>query len=154
MYKEERYDWYCRKWLRYISTFNEETLEEIENSITTTYRSKIWSKFLKAIKKYELVKDGDKIAVGVSGGKDSMLMAKLFQRLQKNGQIKFELEFLLADPGYHPDIKKLMLDNCEYLGIPIKVFDSGIFEVVDRIAKDYPCYMCARMRRGALYSEP
>jgi len=133
--------------------FNErKPLEEIENSITTTYRSKIWSKFLKAIKKYELVKDGDKIAVGVSGGKDSMLMAKLFQRLQKNGQIKFELEFLLADPGYHPDIKKLMLDNCEYLGIPIKVFDSGIFEVVDRIAKDYPCYMCARMRRGALYS--
>lgn len=134
--------------------FNErKPIEEIENSLTTTYRSKIWSKFLKAIKQYELVKDGDKVAVGVSGGKDSMLMAKLFQRLQKNGQIKFELEFLLADPGYHPDVKKLMLDNCEYLGIPIKVFDSGIFEVVDRIAKDYPCYMCARMRRGALYSK-
>jgi tRNA(Ile)-lysidine synthase TilS/MesJ len=134
--------------------FNErKPIEEIENSLTTTYRSKIWSKFLKAIKQYELVKDGDKVAVGVSGGKDSMLMAKLFQRLQKNGQINFELEFLLADPGYHPDVKKLMLDNCEYLGIPIKVFDSGIFEVVDRIAKDYPCYMCARMRRGALYSK-
>ena len=134
--------------------FNErKPIEEIENSLTTTYRSKIWSKFLKAIKQYELVKDGDKVAVGVSGGKDSMLMAKLFQRLQKNGQIKFELEFLLADPGYHPNVKKLMLDNCEYLGIPIKVFDSGIFEVVDRIAKDYPCYMCARMRRGALYSK-
>ena len=86
--------------------FNErKPIEEIENSLTTTYRSKIWSKFLKAIKQYELVKDGDKVAVGVSGGKDSMLMAKLFQRLQKNGQIKFELEFLLADPGYHPDVK-------------------------------------------------
>lgn len=134
--------------------FNErKPLEEIEKSITTTYRSKIWSKFLKAINQYELVKDGDKVAVGVSGGKDSMLMAKLFQRLQKNGQINFEVEFLLADPGYHPDVKKLMLDNCEYLDIPIKVFDSGIFEVVDRIAKDYPCYMCARMRRGALYSK-
>ncbi|NLZ48280.1 MAG: tRNA 2-thiocytidine biosynthesis protein TtcA [Clostridiales bacterium] len=134
--------------------FNErKPLEEIEKSITTTYRSKIWSKFIKAIKKYNLVEEGDKIAVAVSGGKDSMLMAKLFQLLQKTRQIKFELEFLVADPGYHPDIKKLMLDNCEYLGIPIKVFDSGIFEVVDRIAKDYPCYMCARMRRGALYSK-
>jgi tRNA(Ile)-lysidine synthase TilS/MesJ len=134
--------------------FNErKPVEEIERSLTTTYRSKIWSKFIKAIKQYELVKDGDKVAIGVSGGKDSMLMAKLFQRLQKNRQIDFEIEFLLADPGYHPDIKKLMLDNCEYLEIPIKVFNSGIFEVVDRIAKDYPCYMCARMRRGALYSK-
>lgn len=133
--------------------FNErKPLEEIERSITTTYRTKIWSKFLRAIKEYKLVEDGDKIAVGVSGGKDSMLLAKLFQLLKRNGQMDIEVEFLLADPGYHPDIKKLMLDNCEYLQIPIKVFDSGIFEVVDRIAKDYPCYMCARMRRGALYS--
>ncbi|WP_163192464.1 tRNA 2-thiocytidine biosynthesis TtcA family protein [Clostridium thermarum] len=133
--------------------FNErKPLEEIERSITTTYRTKIWSKFLRAIKEYKLVEDGDKIAVGVSGGKDSMLLAKLFQLLKRNGQMDIEVEFLLADPGYHPDIKKLMIDNCQYLQIPIKVFDSGIFEVVDRIAKDYPCYMCARMRRGALYS--
>jgi tRNA(Ile)-lysidine synthase TilS/MesJ len=133
--------------------FNErKPIEEIERSLTTTYRTKIWSKFLRAIREYKLVEDGDKIAVGVSGGKDSMLLAKLFQQLKKNGQMDIEVEFLLADPGYHPDIKKLMLDNCEYLGIPIKIFDSGIFEVVDRIAKDYPCYMCARMRRGALYS--
>ncbi|MDT8718078.1 tRNA 2-thiocytidine biosynthesis protein TtcA [Clostridium sp. 19966] len=129
------------------------SLEDIEKSITTTYRKKIWSKFLKAVNDYKLVEDGDKIAVAVSGGKDSMLMAKLFQTLKRNRQYNIELEFIVADPGYHPDVKKLMVENCEYLGIPIKIFDSGIFEVVDRIAKDYPCYMCARMRRGALYSK-
>lgn len=129
------------------------SLQDIEKSITTTYRKKIWSKFLKAINDYKLVEDGDKIAVAVSGGKDSMLMAKLFQTLKRNRQFNIELEFIVADPGYHPDVKKLMEQNCEYLNIPIKIFDSGIFEVVDRIAKDYPCYMCARMRRGALYSK-
>lgn len=127
--------------------------DEVEKSLTTTYRKKIWSRFLKAIHDYKLVEDGDKIAIGVSGGKDSMLMAKLFQQLQRNKQYDIQLEFIVADPGYHPDIKKLMIENCEYLGIPVTVFDSGIFEVVDRIAKDYPCYMCARMRRGALYSK-
>ncbi|OPJ59516.1 tRNA 2-thiocytidine biosynthesis TtcA family protein [Clostridium oryzae] len=134
--------------------FNErKPLEEIERSITTTYRKKIWSKFLKAIKEYKLVENGDKIAVAVSGGKDSMLMAKLFQLLQRIKLYDIELEYIVADPGYHPDIKKLMEDNCKYLNIPIKIFDSGIFEVTDRIASDYPCYMCARMRRGALYSK-
>lgn len=134
--------------------FNERRpLEEIEHSITTTYRSSIWSKFLKAIKEYKLIEDGDKVAVAVSGGKDSMLMAKLFQQLHKHSHIKFEVEYIVADPGYHEDIKKLMIDNCNYLNIPIKIFDSGIFEVIDKIAKDYPCYMCARMRRGALYSK-
>lgn len=134
--------------------FNErKPLEEIERSITKKYRKYIWTKFVKAIKNYELVKDGDKIAVAVSGGKDSLLMAKLFQQLKRTRQISFELEFLVADPGYHEDIKKLLIDNCEYLNIPIKIFDSKIFEVVDKIAKDYPCYMCAKMRRGALYSK-
>lgn len=134
--------------------FNErKPLEDIERSLTTTYRKKIWSKFLKAIKEYKLVQDGDKIAVAVSGGKDSMLMAKLFQLLEKIKLYDIKLEYIVADPGYHPDIKKLMIDNCNYLNIPVKIFDSGIFEVTDRIAKDYPCYMCARMRRGALYSK-
>jgi Predicted ATPase of the PP-loop superfamily implicated in cell cycle control len=134
--------------------FNErKPLNEIEHSLTTRYKKNIWSKFLKAIKDYNLIEEGDKVAVAVSGGKDSMLMAKLFQNLHKYSKVKFELEFVLADPGYHENIKELMLNNCEYLNIPIKVFDSGIFEVVDRIAKDYPCYMCARMRRGALYSK-
>lgn len=134
--------------------FNErKPLDEIEHSITKKYRKQIWSKFVKAIKDYKLVEDGDKILVAVSGGKDSLLMAKLFQQLQKTRQVNFELEFVVADPGYHENIKELMLDNCKYLNIPIKVFNSGIFEVVDRIAKDYPCYMCAKMRRGALYSK-
>lgn len=134
--------------------FNErKPLEEIERSITKRYKKHIWSKFIRAIKDYKLVEEGDKIAVAVSGGKDSLLMSKLFQELQRHGQMKFELEFIAMDPGYHPDIKKLLIDNCEYLNIPINIFESGIFEVVDRIAKDYPCYMCAKMRRGSLYSK-
>lgn len=128
-------------------------LKEIEESITKTYRRHIWGKFIKAVKTYKLVEDGDKIAVAVSGGKDSLLMAKLFQQLKRTRKVNFEVVYLLADPGYHEDIKKLMLDNCNYLGIPITVFNSGIFEIVDDIAKDYPCYLCAKMRRGALYSK-
>ncbi|WPC44701.1 tRNA 2-thiocytidine biosynthesis TtcA family protein [Clostridium sp. JS66] len=134
--------------------FNErKPLEEIERSITKTYKKKIWSKFVKAIKDYKLVEEGDKIAVAISGGKDSMLMAKLFQELHRHRQMNFQLEFIAMDPGYHKDIKKLLIDNCEYLNIPIEIFESGIFEVADRIAQKYPCYMCARMRRGALYTK-
>jgi Predicted ATPase of the PP-loop superfamily implicated in cell cycle control len=127
-------------------------LEEIEHSIITKYKRNIWAKFMKAVIEFKLVQEGDKIAVAVSGGKDSLLMAKLFQELQRHGKAKFDLEFIVADPGYHKDIKKLLIENCEYLNIPIKIYESGIFEVVDRIAKDYPCFMCAKMRRGALYS--
>lgn len=134
--------------------FNErKDLKEIERNIITKYRKHIWSKFTKAVKDFNLVEEGDKIAVAVSGGKDSMLMAKLFQELQRHGKVKFELEFIVADPGYHPSIKELMIDNCSYLGIPVKIYDSHIFEITDRIAKDYPCFMCAKMRRGALYSK-
>lgn len=134
--------------------FNErKPLEEIERSITKKYKKYIWSKFIKAIKDYKLIEDGDKVAIAVSGGKDSLLMAKLFQELKRHGQMEFELEFIAMDPGYHPDIKKLLIDNCNYLNIPITIYESGIFEVVDRIAKDYPCYMCAKMRRGSLYTK-
>lgn len=128
-------------------------LEEIERSIVTKYRRHIWSKFIKAIIDFKLVEEGDKIAVAVSGGKDSLLMAKLFQELQRHGKYKFELEFIVADPGYHQSIKELLIDNCKYLNIPIIIYESGIFEIVDRIARDYPCFMCAKMRRGALYSK-
>lgn len=128
-------------------------LPEIERSIITTYRKKIWSKFTKAITDYDMVEEGDKIAVAVSGGKDSLLMAKLFQELHKHSKVNFDVEYIVADPGYHENIKQLLIDNCNYLNIPIKIFDSGIFEIVDRIAKDYPCFMCAKMRRGALYSK-
>ena len=117
------------------------------------YRKHLWSKFIKAIRDYNLVEEGDKIAVAISGGKDSLLMAKMFQELKRHGQVNFEVEFIAMDPGYHKDIKQLLIDNCEYLDIPIHLFDSRIFEIADEIAKDYPCYMCARMRIGALYSK-
>jgi tRNA 2-thiocytidine biosynthesis protein TtcA len=128
-------------------------LEEVEKSITTTYRKHIWSKFIKAVCDYQLVEEGDKIAVAISGGKDSLLMAKLFQNLHKIGKFKFELEFIAMDPGYHESVKQLLVENCDYLNIPIHIFESGIFEIAGKIAKDYPCYMCAKMRRGSLYSK-
>lgn len=128
-------------------------LRDIEKSIIKKYRKNLWSQFIKAIKDYNLVEEGDKIAVAISGGKDSILMAKLFQELKRHGQYKFELEFIAMDPGYHENIKELLIDNCNYLNIPIHLFESGIFEIIDNIAQDYPCYMCAKMRRGALYSK-
>ncbi|KJZ86778.1 ATP-binding protein, partial [Clostridium sp. IBUN13A] len=138
---------------RIIPEGEKKPLKDIERSIVKTYRKHIWSKFVKAVKEYNLIEEGDKIAVGISGGKDSMLMAKLLQELQRHGQVKFDLVFLAMDPGYHPEIKKLLVENCEHLDIPIHIYDSGIFEVVDRMAKDYPCYLCARMRRGSLYAK-
>jgi tRNA(Ile)-lysidine synthase TilS/MesJ len=137
-----------------IVPFDErQPLKDIEKSVIKKYRKHLWSKFIKAIKDFSLVEEGDKIAVAISGGKDSLLMAKLFQELKRHGQINFELEFIAMDPGYHKDIRQLLIDNCEYLNIPIHLFDSQIFEVADKIAQDYPCYMCARMRRGALYNK-
>lgn len=128
-------------------------LEEIERSLIKKYRKSIWSNFVKAIKEYSLVEEGDRVAVAVSGGKDSLLMAKLFQELQKHKKISFQVEFIAMDPGYHKSIKKLLLDNCQHLNIPLHLFESNIFKVIDNIAQDYPCYMCAKMRRGALYAK-
>lgn len=134
--------------------FNErKPISDIERSIIKTYRKHIWSKFIKAIKEYELIQDGDKIAVAISGGKDSLLMAKLFQELYKNGNRNFEVEYIAMDPGYHESVRKLLEDNCSYLEIPVTIYDADIFQVADKIASDYPCYMCARMRRGALYGK-
>ena len=128
-------------------------LRDIERSIIKTYRKHIWSKFIKAIKEYDLIQDGDRIAVAISGGKDSLLLAKLFQELEKHGDRNFETEYIAMDPGYHPEIRVLLEENCDYLDIPVKIYDSDIFQVTDRIAQDYPCYMCARMRRGSLYGK-
>lgn len=128
-------------------------LKEIERSINKEYKRSIWSKFVKAIKEFNLIEPGDKVAVAISGGKDSMLMAKLFQELKKHGKAKLDLEFIAMDPGYHENIRELLIDNCKYLNIPLHIFESRIFDIVDNIAKDYPCYMCAKMRRGALYSK-
>lgn len=129
------------------------TLFEIERSLIKKYRKNIWAKFIKAIKEYNLIKDNDKIAVAISGGKDSLLMAKLFQELKKNGKDNFDLEFIAMDPGYHPSIKDLLLENTKYLNIPLHYYEADIFSVAGKIAKDYPCYMCARMRRGSLYAK-
>lgn len=141
---------YCPN--NFITGEDKKELRDIEKSIIKKYRKQIWSKFVKAIKDYELIQSGDKIAVAISGGKDSLLLAKLFQELKRHGQMNFELEFIALDPGYHPDIKELLIENCEYLSIPVKVFETDIFKVANNIAGEYPCYMCARMRRGSLYS--
>lgn len=132
---------------------DKKTLEEIESSIIKKFRKTLWTSFTKAIKEFNLVEEGDRIAVAVSGGKDSLLMAKLFQELKKHRQVSFEVEFITMDPGYHPSIKELLIENTSHLNIPVKIFNSGVFDVIDKIADDYPCYMCARMRRGYLYSK-
>ncbi len=126
--------------------------EEIERSIQKTYRKETFSKFLKAIEKYDLIQDGDKIAVGMSGGKDSLILAKMFQMLKRFSRIDFEVDFISMDPGFEAHNRKKLEDICAYLDIPVKIFESDVFEVTERIAKDNPCYMCARMRRGYLYS--
>ncbi len=124
---------------------------DVEKSIRKKFRKDIWCKFTKGIKEYELVQEGDKIAVCISGGKDSMLMAKLFQELKRHDKIPFEVMFLVMDPGYSPANRSLIEENAAKLNIPITVFDSDIFDSVYHIEKS-PCYLCARMRRGYLYS--
>ncbi|MDD3360857.1 MAG: ATP-binding protein [Hespellia sp.] len=124
----------------------------VEESIRKRFRKKIFSKFTKAINTYELVKPGDKIAVCISGGKDSMLMAKLFQELKRHNKFDFEVEFLVMDPGYSPANRQVIEENAERLEIPITIFESDIFESVLHVEKS-PCYLCARMRRGHLYSK-
>ncbi|MBQ8559153.1 MAG: ATPase [Tyzzerella sp.] len=129
----------------------EEKTKEIERSIIKKFRKPIWRKFTKAVTEYQLVQEGDKIAVCISGGKDSMLMAKLFQELQRHGKIPFEVVFLVMNPGYNQDNWKIIQDNAKILGIPLTVFESDIFNIVAGVEKN-PCYLCARMRRGYLYS--
>ena len=138
---------------RYLSKEDEavQKTRDIERSIIKKFRKSVWCKFTKAIREYDLIQDGDKIAVCISGGKDSMLMAKLFQELKKHGRNNFELVFLVMNPGYNADNWKIIQDNAKILGIPLTVFESDIFDVVADIDKN-PCYLCARMRRGYLYS--
>lgn len=127
-----------------------EKYEEVERSIVKRFRKTIWSKFISAIKEYELIKDGDKIAVCISGGKDSMLMAKCMQHLQKYSEIHFEAEYIVMNPGYSEINRQLIEKNAKLLNIPIKVFESRIYTVVANVDES-PCYLCARMRRGYLY---
>ena len=127
-----------------------ERYEEIERSIIKKYRKSIWSKFISAIKEYKLIQDNDKIAVCISGGKDSMLMAKCMQNLQKYSEIKFETEYIVMDPGYNETNRLQIIENAKLLNIPIKIFNTPIFDIVNRV-DETPCYLCARMRRGYLY---
>ncbi len=129
------------------------TSQEIaEESIRKKFHKQIFSPFAKACKAYKLISEGDKIAVCISGGKDSMLMAKLFQEIKRHRQMNFELVFLVMDPGYNKENRKLIESNAKKLGIPLTVFESDIFETVENVEKS-PCYLCARMRRGHLYSK-
>ena len=123
---------------------------DVEQSIRKKFRKKIWRMFAKAINTYDLVKEGDKIAVCISGGKDSMLMAKLFQELKLHNKFEFEVKFLVMDPGYSAENRKVIEENARKLNIPITIYESDIFESVYNVEKS-PCYLCARMRRGYLY---
>ena len=125
---------------------------EIERSLNTVFRPSIWTKFVKAIKEFQMIEQGDKIAVCISGGKDSMLLAKLMQMLQKISDVPFEIEYISMDPGYNEKNRKKIEENSEKIGIPTKFFETNIFDVTANVGGN-PCYLCARMRRGHLYAE-
>lgn len=129
-----------------------ESVQAVEHSIITKYKKTLFHKFIGAVKDYKLISPGDKIAVCISGGKDSMLLAKLMQELSRHGDFPFDMEFLVMDPGYHPRNRQKIIDNARILGIPIHIFDTDIFGSVVHIEKN-PCYLCARMRRGHLYKQ-
>ena len=126
--------------------------QEIERSIFKKYKSTLWAPFLSAVTRYELIRENDRIAVCISGGKDSMAMAKLLQLLQRHSDFPFELVFLTMDPGYSKEHRKQIEDNAALLGIPLTFFETNIFLVADTLNKK-PCYLCARMRRGHLYNK-
>ncbi len=127
-----------------------ERFEEIERSIIKKFRKPLWKKFINGVNDYQLIKEGDKIAVCISGGKDSMLLAKLMQEVQRHGKIPFDLEFLVMDPGYNEINRQTIINNAKLLDIPINIFETQIFDIVAGV-EESPCYLCARMRRGYLY---
>lgn len=127
-----------------------ERYQQIERSIITKFRKPLWKKFINGVNDYKLIEEGDKIAVCISGGKDSMLLAKLMQEVQRHGKMIFELEFLVMDPGYNEVNRQTIINNAKILDIPIKIFETQIFDIVAEV-EESPCYLCARMRRGYLY---
>ncbi len=128
------------------------TVKDIERSVIKQYRKSIWRPFVSALNEYDKIRPGDRIAVCISGGKDSFLLAKCMQEILRHGKMTFGLEFLVMDPGYHPDNRSLIEENACRMGIPVKIFDSDIFDVVVDV-EESPCYLCARMRRGWLYAK-
>ena len=129
-----------------------EKYKEIERSIITTYRKEIWSKFVKAVSDYKLIEENDNVMVCISGGKDSFLLAKCIQELQRHGNVKFNAHYVVMDPGYNEHNRNFILDNAKILNIPLEMFESDIFDVVANVDSKSPCYLCARMRRGYLYN--
>lgn len=130
-----------------------EKYQEIERSIIKKYRKEIWRPFVKAVNEYELIQENDNIMVCISGGKDSFLLAKCIQELQRHGKIKFNAHYVVMDPGYNDYNRDFILDNAKILNVPIEMFQSDIFDVVAKIDSKSPCYLCARMRRGYLYNK-
>ncbi|MDD7363057.1 MAG: ATP-binding protein [Peptoniphilus sp.] len=128
-------------------------VEEIERSIIKKYRKQIWRRFIKGINDFDMIDDGDVIAVAISGGKDSLLLAKLLQELKRHGKKQFDLLFICMNPGYLPSIQRQVLETAEDMGIPLTMYDSNVFEVAEDMGGEKPCYMCARMRRGSLYDK-
>ena len=139
------------EWLR-VKMENRSITEQVELSLRKKFKKSIWCKFTKAINEYQLVQPNDRIAVCISGGKDSMLMAKLFQELKRHDKFPFEVVFLVMDPGYSPENRRVIEENARSMSIPVHIFESTIFDSVYNIEKN-PCYICARMRRGYLYSK-
>ena len=129
-----------------------EKYQEIERSIIKRFRKDIWAKFVKAVAEYELIKENDKIMVCISGGKDSFLLAKCMEEIQKHGKFPFDVHYVCMNPGYNEKNKELILENAKKLNIDLEMFESDIFEIVDGVEKS-PCYLCARMRRGCLYNK-
>lgn len=130
-----------------------EKYREIEKSIIKKYRKEIWSRFVRAIKDYELINEGDKIMVCISGGKDSFLLAKCMQEIKRHGQVDFDVKYVCMNPGYSEKNLLMIMENAKTLNIPLEIFNSDVFEVAEKLAEENPCYMCARMRRGFLYSK-
>lgn len=130
-----------------------EFYHEVERAIITTYRKPLWRPFMKAVRDYQLVKENDKIAVCISGGKDSFLLAKCMQELKRHGKVSFDLVFLVMNPGYTEEHLKSIEENAALLNIPIETFESDVFAVSEQLDPLHPCYMCARMRRGCLYAK-
>lgn len=129
-----------------------ERYKDIERSIIKTYRKSIWRKFIAGINEYKMINEGDKIGVCISGGKDSMLMAKCIQELKRHGVVNFDAEYIVMDPGYNEENRQRIIDNAKILNVPIHIFKTEIFDSVVNV-EDHPCYLCARMRRGYLYKE-
>ncbi len=130
-----------------------EQYQEIERSIIKKFRKTIWSRFIKAVNDYELIKENDRIMVCISGGKDSFLLAKCIQELKRHGKINFDAYYVLMDPGYNKENLELIKNNAKKLNIPLEVFQSDIFEIVKNIDTKKACYLCAKMRRGHLYNK-